>query len=65
MNEAQKQRLLTAVAVFNFSCTGWVLYRYLGSEVIQSTGGLIVQILIGAVIGGVLAGATYMLMPKD
>jgi hypothetical protein len=64
MDENLKQQLLPAIIVFCWTVLGWVLYRYLTSEVGMSFEQFALHLAIGAgiglVTGGVALGVTMM-----
>ena len=62
MDEKLKQQLFPAVIVFCWTILGWVVYRYLTSELGMSFEQFAVQLLIGAGIGLVTGGITLGVM---
>jgi hypothetical protein len=60
MNDKQKQQLMVALVVFNFTVLGYVLYRYFTApRMLMDFTTLLVAILIGAGIGVVTGAIGY------
>jgi len=60
MNDKQKQQLMVALVVFNFTVVAYVLYRFLTApRMVMDVGTLLFAILIGAGIGLVNGAIGY------